>query len=254
MQPTAELDTSGFRAMAEELSRLSGKSFEHILIQQAGALLKVCLRKTPARTAAQIEKRVSRANNYVEFADGSVVSLWEKADALMFLDESNWDPKTMKGKAPTIENGKSWHEMDGPNGLRWNDARWARWQTLLAIVDHRRKDPKKAIKVRGLAKQTWHQIAAELGIDIGAPGYVKNASGPNGEQFREGQARKILSAAALYIELSNANPLMVGKLDGAGILQRAINARLKAFAIEMEKGVFDDVKNRARRYPGIFTT
>jgi hypothetical protein len=45
----------------------------------------------------------------------------------------------------------------------------------------------------------------------------------------------------------------VGRLNGYGILKGAVGDRLKAFQIEMEKGVFNDLATRAKRYPGIFT-
>jgi len=246
------IDSSGFQAMVEELSKLSGKSYEHALVDQVGSILKVCLRKTPARTAREIIKRVSRQNNHVELASGHVVSFWAKADAVMFLDDTNWDQKkNPRQKAPRLKDGKSWHDMSGDR--RWSSERWTRWKTLEALARRRHKDPRKAVKARGLAKQTWLQIAADLGIDIAAPAYVRNAVSPNGKTYREGSARKLLEAAAFYIEIRNSNPLMTGKLNGHRIVQSAINTRLKAFSHEMRKGVFDDVAYRAKRYPGIFT-
>lgn len=248
----SSVDSTGLRAMCEGLAQRSGKSYEHVLVDQVGRVLKICMQRTPARSAAAITKRVSRANNHIEFESGHIVSLWKKADALMFLDDSTWDPR--RGKAPNLRSGKSWHLMEGGDGQRhWSDERWARWKTFEALAKAKRKDPKKAVKSRGLAKQTWHLIAQELGIDIGAPGYVQNARSPDGRTFREGAARKIVEAAAFYIEVANSNPLMAGKLNGHSIMQRAIQQRLRAFEIETQKGVFDDIATRAKRYPGIFT-
>ena len=97
------------------------------------------------------------------------------------------------------------------------------------------------------------QIADDLGLDIGAPAFVRNARPTNGNTYKNGIAKKFLEVAASYIEISNDNFIVVKKLDGWGILQRAINIRRTAFAIEMEKGVFENVALRAKRYPGIFT-
>lgn len=253
---TVVLDTHGFTAYLEELMRLSGKSWEDVLLNQAAALLKICLRRTPAATAAGIVKRVSSHNNHIEFEDGSVISFWKKADATMFLDTSNFRPPGPKAKkqtrAPLLVNGKSWHQVDS-GGRRWSDARWARYKGYEAAAKTKRLDLKAAKGARGLSKQSWLQIAAELGLgDLGAPGYVKNAVPSNGKTYRNGTARKVMEAAAFYIDLMNDHPLVVKKLNGAQMLQGAIDTRLKAFDHEMSKGVFDDIETRAKRYPGLF--
>jgi hypothetical protein len=249
-----QVDTSGLRAMCEGLAERSGASYEKALISEVGKILKICMQRTPTRTAAAITKRVSRSNNYIEFGSGQIVSFWKKADAVMFLDDSTWNQtRTIGKRAPRMKNGKSWHQMDGgANPRRWSMQRWARWKTFEALAKEKKRDPKKAVKARGLAKQTWHVIAQDLGIDIGAPKYVRDAQSPTGKTFREGQARKLIEAAAFYIEVTNSNPIM-GKLNGRAIMERAMAQRLRAFEFELQKGVFDDVAMRAKRYPGIFT-
>lgn len=244
-----DVDDFGFRKMCEDLATLSGKTFEHVLIDQTAALLKVCLRMTPAARSAAIVKRISRENDHVQFPSGHIISIWKKAGSTMFLDDSTWDKR---GKAPRqVGSGMTWHDM---TKRRWSDARWARYQAYQAELKNYQKDPKAALRARGISKQSWLQIAQDLGIDLDAPKYVKNATPSNGKTYKNGIARKFLDVAAAYIEIANDNYLVVKRLNGWGIVQKAINTRLRAFQIETEKGVFDDLATRAKRYPGIFTT
>lgn len=242
-----EVNTTGFRAMCEGLAQFSGKSFSEVIIDQVGALLKVCMRLTPAASAENIVKRVSRANNHIEFSSGHTISLWKKADSIMFLDDSTWNKK---GKAPAMTNGKTWHDM---THRHWSDERWARYQAYDRQANELRKDPKEAKKARGLSKQSWLQIAQDLGLTLDAPAYVTNARPSNGKTYKNGVARKFLEVAAAYIEITNDNPIVVRKLDGWGVLNRALSIRRRAFEIDCAKGVFSDIATRAKRYPGIFT-
>jgi hypothetical protein len=244
-----EVVTDGFRRMVDDLATLSGKLFEDVLIHQVGALLKVCLRMTPAARASAIVKRISSQNDHVQFPSGHIISIWKKAgDVTMFLDESTWDGR---GQAPRqAATGMTWHDM---SKRRWSDKRWARYQAYQAELKNYQKDPKAALRARGISKQSWEQIAQDLGLDIGAPAFVRRAVPSNGKTYKNGVAKKFLEVAASYIEIANDNYLVVKKLDGWAILQRAMNTRRRAFQIEMEKGVFEDIAMRAKRYPGIFT-
>jgi hypothetical protein len=259
MQNTVELQTDGFFAMIHELAALSGRDFGNVLLHQVGALLRVCIRRTRSATRGGIIKRASKKMNHIEFYTGEVISFWKKADAMMFLDKSNFKPRPGQ-KQPKLIGGKSWHQVEGlgfgDGDRRWSAERWARFKAFDRLAEaHRKKnDPKEALKSRGLSKQSWLQIADDLGIDIGAPAYVRNARPSNGRYYKNGRGTRLLEDAAMYIELINDHPLVVDKLGGAQILQAAINTRMKAFKIDMEKGVFSDVLTRARRYPGIFTT
>lgn len=256
--PGEILDTHGFTAFLEDLARLSGKDFEHVCMDQTAAILRICMRRTRAAKVSTIVKKVSAKNNHVVFEDGQAVSVWKKADhAEMFLDTSNWRDPGPNSRAqaipPRLINGKSWHEMNGSR--RWSNQRWGRYQFYLAEAKRRRVDLAAAKASRGVSKASWLQIAEEAGLDLGdaVPAYVRSARPSNGKVYRNGFAKKTLEAAAFVIEISNDHPIVVGKLNGAQILQGAIDTRMKAFGHEMRTGVFDDIAARAKRYPGLFT-
>lgn len=253
MNPAAEISTEGFARVVAELAQISGKTFEEVLLHQTAAVLNACIRYTPKAKRGIIVKRASKRNNYVEFASGHIVALWKKAgNAEMFLDISTWNGK---GKLPRGINGKTWHQMSGAGrggGKRWSNERWARWIAYEQAARRAQVDPKKAAQAAGLTAASWLQCAKDLGIEVNAPGSVRNARPGNDQTYKNGTARKILDVAACYIEISNNNPILIKKLGGWGILQAALRSREKAFQIDLAKGTFNDMKRRAQRYPGIF--
>lgn len=262
MNVTTTLDTHGFTAFIDDLARLSGRTFEEALLDQTAALLRLCMKHTSAAKVGNIVKRVSAHNNHIVFEDGSAISMWkrEPGSPTMFLDTSNWrEPRLQTaasiGRRPHAgPGGKTWHQVEGGrNPRRWSNERWARYKAYEGIAKTRRIDLKAARGARGVSKQSWLQIAQELGLNLDPPAFVVRAKRTNGREYKNGTARRMLEATAAFIEISNADPIVVGRLNGARILQKSIDARLKAFGIEMRKGVFDDIAARARRYPGLFT-
>lgn len=249
-----ELDISGFMRVSRELSAMSGIPMESVIVHQVGMLMKACIRRTPVRTKGAIIKRMSKRGGRVEFASGRVIQLMKAhrgaESAVMFLDDSTFRPKRGR-KAPRVENGKTWHDM---SKRHWSNKRWARFQAHNTMArKHRQNMLKETMAARGLAKQTWFRVMQDLGLGTGdIPAYVRNARGPGGKEYDEGFAKMVIEEAGQFVEMTITNPLLIGKLNWHRIFQGAINDRVKAFEIEMEKGVFDTIKTRAQRYPGIF--
>lgn len=269
------MDTTGFATFVTDLSKLGGVDFEHALVDQTGKLLSVAARDTPARAAADIERsvryknRTLRTNSGRRGGTGEPVIFGKKNGAIFFLDQSNfvardtsrWKASAVRGNAQgpkTLVNGKSFHIMNS-SSRRWNPARWARYQAALALLEAKKIDPVAAKGSRGLAKRSWQDIADALAIQIDLPGYARGAMPARSRRdYINGYANRLLEGAAFYIDIVNDYPALAdptvtrGKLNGPQILQRAIAKRLRAFEIDMEKGVFDDLARRAQRYPGIF--
>lgn len=237
---------------------MSGKDFRAIIVPEVGQVLRACVRRMgPRRKDGVIAKRVSAHGSFIEFADGTKINTWKKSGhEEMFLDESTY-PKyagrwPKKSRIPPMEGGKSWHAMNDPQ-RHWSPERWAKFQKLdaerVAVMKRRYLE---ALSARGLAHKTWNQIAEQLGLDLDIPRWVKNARDPKGRSYQQGLASTIIDQAVCIVEIVNMNPLVVGKLRGEEVLAGALRDREKAFMIDLEKGVFDDVVQRARRYPGVF--
>jgi len=262
-----ELDLREFNAIVRNLAQIAGVDFQPALVSQIGAVLKACIRLTRAADRAKIIERMSKGGSSVTFADGTVIERWGKRagrQATMFFDLSTWDGK---GNAPSsLSGGKSWHQMDAPD-RRWSDARWGRYHAYEAQAQSefsarakgRKNDLKAALAARGLAKQSWLQIGQSLGLataTLGAPGFAERAVPSNGRRYRNGTSRREETTTALVIEIRNDNPLITHFTQPTGyrILEIAVQSRVKAFHADLERGVFNDVKTRAARYPGVFTT
>jgi len=266
-----ELDLREFNAIVRNLAQIAGVDFQPALVSQIGAVLKACIRLTRAADRAKIIERMSKGGSYVQFADGTVISHWKKAhyeDAsgdsvypVMFLETSNWNGK---GKVPNSRGGRTWHDM---SHRHWSNERWGRFQAYEAQAQSefsarakgRKNDLKAALAARGLAKQSWLQIGQSLGLataTLGAPGFAERAVPSNGRRYRNGTSRREETTTALVIEIRNDNPLITHFTQPTGyrILEIAVQSRVKAFHADLERGVFDDVKRRAQRYPGVFTT
>jgi hypothetical protein len=263
-----EVDLRQFNAIVRDLARISGRDFADALKSQVGAVLKAAIRLTGAANRATIKARMSAGGSFIRFNDGTVIARWKKsAHALMFLENSNFsaasNPKT---RVPLNRGGKTWHQMNDPR-RRWSAERWGRYQAAEAQAQSefsarakgRKTDLKAALAARGLAKQSWLQIGHSLGLatsTLGAPGFAERAVPSNGRRYRNGTSRQENTSEAVTITIRNDNNLITHftKPTGESILERAVQMRVTAFRSDMERGVFDDVKTRAARYPGVFTT
>jgi hypothetical protein len=258
----SSVDLTGFLSMVQDLAQLApDKTMREVTIASIGQLLKNCIQHTPERTPGEIAK-VGRGN-YIKFADGTVISRWRSLDRggerqAMYLDPSTWDESKNTGKhkkpAPKAVGGMTWHDMNNPE-RRWSGARWATFlykdAQRMRIAAQKQMAAEAAI---GLAKKTWWQIGEALGCDPAiAAAHVRAARSPDGREHIEGIARQVIESAAFFIECENSNPLLCGKLDGESIVVNGLAARQKAYDTDIEKGAFDGIKQRAKRYPGVFT-
>lgn len=261
---TLDVVGESFTVMVRELSFLSGKPFEGVLLDQAATVLRNCLKHTAAASVASVVKRASKAFNHVEFEDGRIISFWKKADATMFLDVRCFKPRAGDPVPRTFKNGMVWHNT----AHRMPDPIWVNYQAhedatrtkgfKRGLKKKRAADLQTAKDAIGTAKQSWLQAAQDLGLDaaaIAAPGYVANARPSTGQTYKNGTARRIFEQVAAYIDLRNDNPLLTHfhRPSGEEIMAASIAARVTAFDDDVARGVFEDFAARAKRYPGIFT-
>jgi hypothetical protein len=266
-----EIDTTGFRSMAADLARFAGHggNTDLALSGLARAVLRGAMNASPSTKAGSIKARYAAlmaeagSGRYRLSRNAGKAAMQgtarQRAKAAPALDGRDWliDTRTrkrylMRGPWGTRPGGR------GQGPLIWSDRRWAIYIALLAEREGQlpklEADMRAALNRRGLQKATWQQIAAALGVEIGAAGYVVKAAG-NIPLLGTGQREK--APASTGIVLSNASRVVIsprkpGALAGAALLQRAVDNQRNRFVIEIAKGVFDDVKTRAERYPGVF--
>lgn len=249
------IDTTGFKNLVTELHNMSGAPIQAVVIERAGHVLENCVRYSPVRSAGQIETSVKFRNRNLwensqlpRLRGDPIVSI-TKSQVAWYVEDSTYDGR---GPAPAGKkvHGKTFHIMN--DRYRWSDARWARFQARLSELQSKQTDLVAAKQSRGIMAHSWYQIAQALGIEIDVPDYVKTARPLNGQIYEDGTARKFTTPDGFFVELINSNPILINRLHGANILSRAVQATINQFTIDMEKGVFQDIKTRASRYPGIF--
>lgn len=240
------LDTTGFKQVCDDLAKISGKSFKEVVRVQTGLVLRAMIKKTPAASKKKIDERAQKISSlqigYLKNPDNTfLVNRLKKApDKRFFRQKSD-------------ETGKMTLYVDDPS-RRWNDKRWnayqeakARWTAKLANIGER------ILSARGLAKATWLKIARDLNLEdlAKAPKYVQKARTRGKRQYDNGDGKQKESG-------DNFFTLLVNKYRWFGMIkfkkkfQAVLNDRRQAFMIEMEHGLFDDIKMRAKRYPGLF--
>lgn len=108
---------------------------------------------------------------------------------------------------------------------------------------------------RGLAKQGFRNIGVALGLDLRAPGYVARATPSDGRTYDNTTVTRRGSGGRYRVTVATSQPtLLVPGVGGERVFRAAIRGRVKYFQASLRKGVFDSVREIARRYPGVRTS
>ncbi len=242
---------------------------------EAGALLGVCADYTPSATVKKIRERA-------DYRFASKYSIRGSGDLKVTMNDGSRGGEAVADRV-WLRSGGKFHIMRGPGawgdggtfkrgpkkgqtrpartapgGARWPDRIWNEYQSLIDQTPEERAALKKAwieaaLKSRGLAKASWFQIGAALGLPMKTPaGYVMAAIGSDGRAYVNGTGTHRDTKTETILELINLMPALTGGgLDGEGIAERAKAARVSAFDHALEHGIFADLDQVAKRYPGL---
>ena len=266
MSATA-IDTAGFTSMLRDLVQLSGTDFKAVMLNEVARVLEVCIRYSPGpdRLTDDVRQktrlRVLKPSRYVNAA-GSLVPPGGKVPRPLetpFL-------QTMTGtRGSRMGAGGQWFADRNAAGRRvflspfWHlsNVRWATLQQMQSVHEAlvAQLDPKAeaSIAAIGSLRKSWLQIADQLGVALRLEGksYLRRAS----SAFDDGARSRLLTEGFQIIaELVNTNTALIQKYDGAAILRGALATRELAFQHELEHAVFENLKLRASRHPGVFVT
>ena len=246
MDLIARVDTVGFKKFCDDLAKISGRSFEDVVKAQAGAVLKRVMSKTKAANTAKLNRRAKQISQlergYFPQRDGSALIIGTRTKMRFWKDYS---PKTDRPTVYPINYKRL------PNGV------WNRYRSAVNRISPRMRALAKKIKgAKGLAKSTWLNIAKELGVDsiLKAPAYVKNAKSTSRKRWKNSDGTEFFTMADAFVVMRQRYKNLTQNGFAAAILQAAIRARMKSFSKDLQRGVFDDAKKRASRYPGVFVT
>ena len=216
---TIEVDTSAFDGMCYELARMAGSPPTQALREEVGKVLSRAIELTPA---ASVEK----------------ISRQQQNQAYAMEPASLYTPKFPKRR--NVRNGRVLYKLTN----RYPDTLWQK------IQQARNKDIKKKIAARGLAKQSWWIIGNLLGLNVPAPAYVTRAIPTSGKTYKDETARVDRQGAEVAYEFENSQPT-INAIDGAKILQKAIDGRVNYFLTNVSREVFDKMESIAKKYPGV---
>ena len=232
-------DLSKFTDAIRQLSQLSGSDLRTVMTAEAGKILETAIRFTPKASREKIEAQVTHdvKHKFARHSSDAGTYYKNKKDGKEWFSPGEWKEK--------------WYLIHG-----WNvpDAVWAAYVQTIASDEkdfeatlHRRI--KEALGRRGLTAATWAQIGEAIGAPaLNVPNYIKNATIPD----NIGLGRVTVSADGVLIEGANGSLVLDKTGKGQGIINRAINARVKYFETSVAKGAFNSLKNRARAYPELF--
>lgn len=271
MIATLTLDTRGFTAaingIASSLTRLGEMpSTDIVLRNEIGVVVEKCIRETKLASATAIQKKFKAKGNSAS-APGVAMSVnsgirggltgrvWYGESPAASTTVTEKQRAALQRRADKSgRGGKVWIIME--DAINPGAGMLSRFQALDAAREAKIRGPLKkaladALAARGLARNSWYQIAARLGIAVRAGSQVEKARPSNGATYQPGNGAKGRVAASIFYDISNSYPFHLFKIDGARILSYAIQGRIGFFNKNMELGVFKDLAAIARKYPGL---
>lgn len=256
---SSTIDVRPFLALCGALANISGDDTGKLVDDQSGQLMRVCIQNTYAAPKGKLRTRALFRNRCASESAG----------------------KSEGDKLYVTKSGKPWLSDRNDQGKRvhhlMTNSRpslqrvWAKYVMLEQIRRAKQIDPESAERSRGSAKRAWYQAAREIGAiaeqRCKAPAWVKKSGTFHGkpapqvaEIKRHGAdgdykltiiiRSKVLTQGLKVFGRTKKGKINSG-LDGNRILQLSIATRANAFRREMERGVFQDLKTRAQRYPGV---
>lgn len=252
------VDTSNLNGFCRKIASMPpiGRKAWDVMLYEVARILENCVRLTTRSNVERIKRSVEFQNRMLNEnkTKRSPILYVTKAGLIWFADYPGAGYEGIAGyKKEGLTNqrgmvgGKTFHPMN--EHFRYGDPRWNRYQQFLMDLKNKQIDVRGVI---GRAGQTWVQMANEAGIQLqGIPAYITNAPVFRGNTKQHGFARKFQSADAMWLELVNVGKIVLGTIDGNRILQTSINGRIKYFHDNVQRGVFDDVKQIAQRYKGL---
>jgi hypothetical protein len=267
------MDTRGFEAMVRgfesSLSSLGQMpNTDRILRTLIQRIIEGCIRRTKMALAKFIRAKFKAKGNSAR-GTGVAMSInsgvrggvegrvWYGEDPSVSTSVTDKQRAALQRRAK--RGGKVWTIME--NAIHPGAGMLSRFQ---ALDTFRQADIKgrirglldAALRARGLARNSWLQIAQKLGITLSnvVGGQQVAAARPSSGASYEpanGTAR-YEGPRQLYYELVNSYPFSRFKISGASVLSQAIQGEMGYFRNNFKHGVFADLQAIAKKYKGIF--
>lgn len=272
MTPTITIDIRGMESMVRDfessLSKLGQMpNTDRILRTFIQRIIEGGIRRTKMATAKFIRARFKAKGNSAR-APGIAMSInsgvrgglsgrvWYGEDPATSSTVTAKQREALRRRAK--RGGKVWTIME--DAIHPGAGMLRRFQALDAfrqadIKGRIRGLMEAALNARGLARNSWLQIAQKLGITLSSiPGgaQVARARPSSGASYQPGNGSRYEGPGQLYYEITNSYPFRHFKIDGRQILSWAIQGEMGYFRNNLKHGVFNDLAAIAKKYRGIF--
>lgn len=264
LTPVFTFNAKGLSRMFKELEKMSGAGIRQVARTETARILDLCVERTkfagPKALRRQDAHIVSKFNT---FAPGHAGGKDERVAGVQFRSAADVSPHIAITKKARWVWANGHYRLVNVKGTRAkrSDPNLALFQMLnaqrqSALEAARAQVKAKIMAASGLAAKPWYQCAEDLGIAdlMKSHPTARKAIGTNGRSYKNGRAHEVEGVGGFYIEIMVNSPVTLAKGRGAKILAGAIRTRVNAFTIELHKGVFDDLKTRVQRYPGLFVS
>lgn len=271
MVTTLTLRTTGFRAMCQELARMSGKEYRAVLGSEAATCVKMAALQSAIASAAQIKKQVEeREGHKWQTANGEYsVNVRSDAGRVWFWDKDRGIDRGVRAHGPLqpgqtrqiVQHGGFYmiYDTGRARGHHVPDRIWQGYlDTRYGHAEAVKLRTKEILRRRGMERLSWLQIGDALGVSLATVAPARNlrediarGSKANGRTYANGSATEGTSALRFQITVENQSPIAV-KRWGRKRIEDAMQRRRRGFEIAMKKGLFENLTLRAKRYPGIF--
>lgn len=149
--------------------------------------------------------------------------------------------KNLLNKSYRTYNGKKYFL-----GNKYPNALWS------AIQDKITQSLKIKLQAIGLARRAWYEIGIKVAGKVRSDRATKKAKSPGFTPGSDTKVTKTSLGPIYYVKIENNSPL-IRYSDSATALFGALAARANYFKRNLAKGVFDDMNNVLKRYPGFKT-
>lgn len=261
MPVTVRVNLAGLHAAFDGLARFTGLDVAEVIRAEAGSILKACAgsTKVASQKTATIRGRLrlirglgyTRARNPGDITinaglRGPAGRIWRRGENRRY-----------KLAGVLSDSGTPRWEKRHFSRIQWLDI----MDATAAVAAGLRRAIAASLQSIGLARQSWVQIADDLGIPLetvpggrlspAALAKARAALASSGRPYVNGTGREEYSVArGFFIRLTNQLPY--GQRIGLDlVLARAINGRAAYFARNVRAGTFDRLDAIARAYPGL---
>lgn len=252
---TGSIDVSGMEEVLRQISVMTMRPMREVTTSEALSVLQTCLDRTELTKAGEIETKLkTKFNQYSQ--DGRFGTRSNGSFPKLSIASRNGNiwlglPRPSSGafsRSRGRGGGGVWHLV---NKHYERDADWNLFQEMTRDrLELLKKYTLEWVARRGMPKASWYWIAEAIGGALRATAVVINAT-VKGRALKEvSSAEKKEDSNSFTITCRNSS-IAAMKKDGAGILERTLAGRVKYFGQNLERGVFESMKNVERAYPNL---